>query len=62
MKYKVGDIRHLKTFGMMSVYKRLWTEPGLRRFTVVNHYTGCIQEEFSRQSSAERWAKENRSG
>ncbi len=43
----------------MSVYRRCWREPGLKRYFVLREYDGRILEEFNRKAAAVRWATAN---
>lgn len=49
-------IELLKRRGNFSVYRRMWREPGLRRYFVLRESDGKILEDFRRLRSAVAWA------
>jgi hypothetical protein len=59
MKFRIEAIH---TYGIMTVYRRCWREYGLQKFFVLRETDGKTLEEFRRQASAVKWAKENAKG
>jgi hypothetical protein len=55
-------IEQVANFGVMTVYRRTWNEPGLRRYFVLRESDGHILEEFTTKLRAYRWARTNQNG
>jgi hypothetical protein len=50
-------VEQIAIYGNFSVWKRMWNEPGLRKYVVYRESDGKALEEFRTPAAALRWAK-----
>jgi hypothetical protein len=52
----------VKTFGVMTVYKRKPCPLGAKRYVIFRNASNILLEEFSTRKSALKWAEKNQKG